>query len=154
MRPWLPDRFDVETYCRTLLQVSLSREVRPEPTRRRADALWDAQREYLKPVYSALLEDLAEAGRIQGNGDSSYSLRERVRLAERLRTLLYFRWSMVRATVRWLKYVVTFEDWLEYILRKAERHTGQHLVLTTRERRLPLIFLWPRLFRYLRHKNR
>ena len=26
--------------------------------------------------------------------------------------------------------------------------------LTARERRLPLLFLWPRLFRYLRHKNR
>ena len=30
VRPWLPPAFDVETYCRTLLRVSLSHEIRPE----------------------------------------------------------------------------------------------------------------------------
>jgi hypothetical protein len=50
--------------------------------------------------------------------------------------------------------VVTFDDWLEFILRKARRHTGQPIELTPRERRLPLVFLWPRVFRYLRHKDR
>jgi hypothetical protein len=49
---------------------------------------------------------------------------------------------------------VTFEGWLDYLLRKAERHTGQEIVLTPRERRLPLVFLWPRVLRYLRHKDR
>jgi hypothetical protein len=48
---------------------------------------------------------------------------------------------------------VTFEDWLEYIRRKAERHTGQEIVFTDRERRMPLVFLWPRVFRYLRDKR-
>jgi hypothetical protein len=60
---------------------------------------------------------------------------------------------MVRATARWAKYIVTFDDWLEYILRKARRHSGQDIVLTPRERRLPLVFLWPRVIRYLRHKD-
>jgi hypothetical protein len=50
--------------------------------------------------------------------------------------------------------MVTFEGWLDYILRKAARHTGEEIVLTPRERRLPLLFLWPRLFRYLREKDR
>ena len=58
---------------------------------------------------------------------------------------LYFRWSMLRATARWAKYVVTFDDWLEFIVRKARRHTGQDIVLTERERRMPLVFLWPRV---------
>jgi hypothetical protein len=49
--------------------------------------------------------------------------------------------------------MITFEDWLEYIRRKAERHTGREVVLTERERRMPLVFLWPRLFRYLRDKQ-
>ena len=61
---------------------------------------------------------------------------------------------MVRATARWAKYMVTFDDWLEYILRKARRHSGQDIVLTPRERRLPLVFLWPRVIRYLRHKDK
>ncbi|HEX6739937.1 MAG TPA: hypothetical protein VF310_16785, partial [Vicinamibacteria bacterium] len=66
----------------------------------------------------------------------------------------YFRWSLVRATVRWLKHVVTVEGWLEFIVRKAQRHSGQEIELTPRERRWPLLFLWPRVLRYLRHKDR
>ncbi len=65
----------------------------------------------------------------------------------------YFAWSKVRATARWGKYVVTFDDWLDFLLRKARRHSGQEIVLTERERRHPLVFLWPRVFRYLRHKD-
>ena len=49
--------------------------------------------------------------------------------------------------------MVTFEDWLEYIVRKAERHTGKPILLTPSERRWPVIFLWPRLIRYLRDKD-
>jgi hypothetical protein len=49
---------------------------------------------------------------------------------------------------------VTFEDWLEFLLRKVRRHSGQHIELTERERKLPLIFLWPRFFDYLRHKDK
>lgn len=154
IRPWLGPRFDVETYCRTLLRVSLSREIRPEPTGRRADSLWEAQCGYLVPVYGALLQDLAEAGRLEVDAEMGYRLRESVTASERFGTAVYFRWSMVRATARWFKYVVTFQDWLEYILRKAERHSGTRIVLAPRERRLPLLFLWPRIFRFLRNKNR
>ena len=50
--------------------------------------------------------------------------------------------------------MVTFDDWLEFIVRKARRHSGQDIVLSDRERRMPLVFLWPRVIRYLRHKDR
>ena len=59
-----------------------------------------------------------------------------------------------RATARWAKHVVSFEGWLDYIVRKASRHTGQPIELPPRERRWPLLFLWGRVFRYLREKNR
>jgi hypothetical protein len=40
-------------------------------------------------------------------------------------------------------------------VRKAERHTGQKITLTERERRHPLVFLWPRFLRfYWRDRNR
>ena len=152
VRPWLPPSFDVEAYCRTLLRVSLAREIRPEP-KGRADALWEVQKEDLREVYAALLADLARTGELLER-DGAYSLARPVTAGERLRTFAYFRWSMVRATVRWAKYMVTFDDWLEYILRKARRHSGQDIVLTPRERRMPLVFLWPRVIRYLRHKDK
>jgi hypothetical protein len=39
-------------------------------------------------------------------------------------------------------------------VRKARRHTGEDIVLSDRERRMPLLFLWPRVIHYLRHKDR
>jgi hypothetical protein len=152
-RPWLPERFDVEGYCRTMLSVSLAQEIRPEPEGRAA-ALFDAQRDDLLAVYAVLLEELAAAGRLRSLGGGQYALARQAGLLERLRVRIYFAWSLLRATARWAKYVVTFDDWLDYIVRKAERHSGQAIVLDARERRFPLLFLWPRLFRYLRGKDR
>ena len=95
----------------------------------------------------------AARGRAQA-GPGGYALARPVRApASACASRAYFRWSLVRATVRWVKYVVTFDDWLDYILRKAHRHTGHDIVLSPRERRLPLVFLWPRVFRYLRDKD-
>jgi hypothetical protein len=153
VRPWLPEAFDVEAYCRTLLRVSLSREIRPEPEGR-AEALWSVQRDYLTAVYGLLLDDYARAGELEPVDSGRYRLARPVTQGERVRLEVYFGRSLMRATERWFKYVVTFDDWLDYILRKAQRHTGREITLTPRERRLPLVFLWPRLVRYLREKNR
>jgi hypothetical protein len=154
VRPWLPGRFDTAEYCRTMLRVSLAREVRPEPVGR-AEALFDAQREELLPVYGVLLDGLARGGALRALGDGSYGLARPVTGPERARLRGYFAWSLIRATARWAKYVVTFDDWLEYIVRKAERHSGQTIVLSPRERRYPLLFLWPRFLRfYRRDRNR
>ncbi len=152
VRPWLPETFDVDEYTRTLLRVSLAQEIRPEPAGR-ADALWEAQRAELAPVYGVVLRALAREGKLHERAPGVFELPRPVGGLERLATATYFRWSLLRATVRWLKYMVTFEDWLDYILRKARRHTGEEIVLTERERRLPIVFLWPRVVRYLRHKN-
>jgi hypothetical protein len=152
VRPWLPSHFDALGYCLTLLRVSLSQEIRPEPEGR-AQALFAAQRSELVPVYESLLTDLAAAGELSV-GAQGYALVRPVGFGERLRLRAYFWHSLVRATVRWLKHIVTFEGWLDYIVRKLRRHSGPQVELTSRERRLPLLFLWPRLFRYLRQKNR
>lgn len=151
-RPWLPGRFAVEDYCRTLLRVSFAAEIRPEPAGR-ADALWQAQQEALRPIYARLLAELAGAGELREEEPGLYALAKPAGAGERVRLAVYFRWSLLRATARWAKHMVTFEGWLDFIVRKAQRHTGQQIELTPRERRLPLLFLWPRLFRYLRHKD-
>jgi hypothetical protein len=153
VKPWLPARFDVAEYCRTLLRVSYAGEIRPEPEGR-ADALWSAQEDYLRPVYAVLLAGLAARGDLVEPAPGVYALARPSTAGERLRSRLYFQRSLVRATARWAKYVVTFEDWLEFLLRKVRRHSGQPIELTERERRLPLIFLWPRVIDYLRRKDK
>jgi hypothetical protein len=101
-----------------------------------------------------LLAALAAAGDLREESPGVFALARPVGTLERLRLAAYFRWSMVRATARWAKYVVTFDDWLEFIVRKARRHSGEDIVLSERERRMPLVFLWPRVIHYLRHKDR
>jgi hypothetical protein len=61
---------------------------------------------------------------------------------------------MTRATLRWAKYVALYDDWLEYVVRKVERRSGVALELTGRERRWPLVFLWPKLVRFLARPRR
>jgi hypothetical protein len=154
-RPWLPSAFDADAYGRRILEVSMAWEVRPEPTGRAA-ALWDAQRSTQQPVFEALLRELERAGELRRAGGAApeWLIIEGPKVVERLRLKLYFTRSMFRSTARWGKHVLSFEGWLDYIARKASRHTGQPIELTDRERRWPLIFLWGRVFRYLRSKDR
>jgi hypothetical protein len=46
--------------------------------------------------------------------------------------------------------MLTFDDWLDYIVRKVERRSGVRIELTKAERRLPVIFLWPKTVRVIR----
>lgn len=155
VRPWLPPVFDAEAYGLAALRTSLRWEVRPEPTGRAA-ALWEAQSLAQVPVFEALLRELGGRGEVVAvpGAPASAAPARPVGALERARLELYFRRSIVRSTARWLKHVVTFEGWLDYIARKASRHGSEPIELTGRERRWPLIFLWGRVFRYLRTKNR
>jgi hypothetical protein len=146
--------FDAGEYGRNALVVSMSWEVRPEPAGR-AEALWAAQEKEQTPVFEALLSDLAASGEVvPAPRMRSWSAVQSVGDMEALRLKLYFRRSMARSTARWLKHVVSFEGWVDYLVRKANRHAGEPHELSARERRWPLVFLWPRVFRYLRARNR
>jgi hypothetical protein len=153
VRPWLPPVFDAEAYGETVLRVSMSWEVRPEPAGR-FRALWDAQRAEQRPVFEALLGDLQARGEVTLTEGGRFAAVRPVGTLERLRLELYFRRSMARATARWLKHVLTFEGWLDYIVRKASRHSGERIELSERERRWPWLFAWGRLVRYLRTRDR
>ena len=72
---------------------------------------------------------------------------------DRTRILRYFLRSKIRAILRWFKYVFTFDDWLDYIARKAARRTGLRIELTPLERKLPLLLLWPKVIRVLRQRS-
>jgi hypothetical protein len=153
-RPWLPPAFDADSYGRSALRTSMRWEVRPEPAGR-ADTLWEAQREIQVPVFGELLRELEAHGDLAPvpGRPGFFAPTRALGRASRARVHTYFRWSIVRATSRWLKHVVTFEGWLDYIVRKASRHTGEPITLSERERRWPWLFAWGRFFRYLRHKD-
>jgi hypothetical protein len=138
----------VDTYCRILLETSFAAEVRPEGPER-ITALLAAQRETMVRMYAELLRSLADK-RILAREGNVYTDPSPPGVLARLRVGLYFRRSKLRATLRWLKYMSLYDDWQDYLLRKLERRSGVRVELTERERRWPLIFLWPKAIRYLR----
>lgn len=149
-RAYLPPRFDAETYCRVLLETCFAAEIRPEGPER-IQALLDAQRTTIVPVYAGLLQWLADNRILVSHGGEYVDPHPPARWP-RLRSALYFRRSKVRATARWIKYVALYDDWLEYVLQKVARRSGATIELTERERRWPFIFLWPKALRFLRSR--
>lgn len=149
-RPFLPTRFEAHGYCRALLAVSYAAEVRPEANDR-SEALVQAQWPVLGAVYGALLEALAAAGRLTRE-EGAFRDPAPPGTLVRARARAFFALSKLRATLRWGKYIALYEDWLDYALAKVERRGGERIELTDRERRWPLLFLWPRAIGYLRRR--
>ena len=54
------------------------------------------------------------------------------------------------SAVRLIKSALTFEDPVGYMLWKVERHSGVRLEATARQRRFPLLFGWPLIWRLYR----
>ncbi len=146
--PDLPDRFGPSDYVRQLFRTSFRFEVRPE-TSGRADALYEAQATRLVPIFEGVLSALAAEGRLRASDGGAFSLSEPPSRGQVLSRRLFLEWSRVRATARWPKHAVTFDGWLDYIISKAERHSGETIVLTPLERRFPLILLWPKILKFL-----
>ncbi len=148
--PFLEAPFTAAEAARTMLRVSYRGEVRPE-SGDRADAVFRAQAAYLEAVLAGALAKAEARGDVVRQGEGwrfvhapSSGARRSVRR--------YFLRSKGRATARWLKHVVTFDNWLDYIAHKVERRTGVAVEITAWERRLPYLLLWPKVVKVLRSR--
>ena len=142
MAPYLEGPFDAEELGRRLLEVCYQGELRPE-SGGRAEQIFRAQADHFGRAFRPVLERAVAAHVLESRLDG-YHLVDPVSPDEESRWRWHFRISKVRATARWLKHTLTFANWLPYVVRKVERHTGREIHLTMLERKLPLIFLWPR----------
>jgi hypothetical protein len=145
--PYLEEPFDAEAVGRRILEVCYGGELRPEP-HDRSSTVYEAQREHFRAYLGPLLRASAEAGLLV-DAPGGYRFAAPLRPAERRLWDRHFLRSKIRATSRWFKHVVTFDNWLPYVHRKAERRLGTTITLTPLERRWPLVFLWPRVVRVL-----
>ena len=157
LEPYLEGPVDAESLGRRMLEVCYGGELRPE-SKQRADRIFEVQaghfRKHFAPVLirgveQGLLVELTDEQGEHSGALPKYELAGRVSPAASRKWRRHFRKSKLRATVRWLKYMATFADWLPYVVRKVERHRGERIELTALERRLPLIFLWPRAIKVL-----
>jgi len=148
VRPFLPEDFDLETFAETMLRVSYRGEIRPESPQR-VFQVFQAQKETLAGIAREALDSAVDRGEVFEDS-GTYRWARRPGRGARLAYTLYFSISKVRATARWFKYMITFDGWLDYVVRKIERRGGFEVKIKERERRWPLIFLWPKLFMVLR----
>lgn len=147
--PFMEEPFDAASFTRTMLTVSFAGEIRPESPDRVRE-VWESQDRWLQDTFQGVLAAAADEGALVRDSSGGYRMARHPGRLARFRLGAYFLWSKVRVTARWGKHILTFNDWLTYIQRKAERRTGLAIELSAAERRWPLIFLWPKVFRVLR----
>lgn len=142
MLPYLEAPVDAAGFGRRLLEVCYQGELRPE-SKGRPERLSAAQGDHFREHFGPVLTRGVEEGVLRRDNEA-FVLSASAPEALRKRWRAHFRRSKLRATLRWFKHTLTFANWLPYVIRKVERHTGRAVHLTAIERRLPLIFLWPR----------
>ena len=149
--PCLPERFPRDEFILTLLGMSYRGETRMDVDTK-VEELFRAEADYYRWGYGELLRAHLLERKSGAEADGYYSLpgkpwRRRYR---RLAVRAYLFKTRIRTYLRWPKYIITFDNWLDYLLSKLERSKGIHLELSARERKYPLIFCWKHFFRLKR----
>ena len=145
--------FSLSALWHEALRRSYTTELRPE-SQETVRALYAAEPARFDEVGRVALRELGELGwldAVEARGNSVEVQQARARrFAGRLRWLLLHPVAKLLNFARLLQSAGTFGDWVPYILWKVERHTGEAISLSDRQRRHPLIFGWPILFKLLR----
>jgi len=149
--PFLPPRFQRDEFILTLLGMSYRGETRMDLDSK-VEELFRAEAEYYRQCYAELLRACLLENNLGSESDGGYSLPEkpRRRRFRLMKTRAFLFQTRIRTYLRWPKYIITFDNWLDYLLSKLERSKGIRLELTARERKYPLIFCWKHFFRLKR----
>lgn len=147
--PRLPDRFSAADLVRYGLSLTYQCELRSEPPDH-VQALYGHNEAY----YQAMVAALACAGlgyRAADQADwyrneTSPGTRRLAAISWRLRRL----YGKLLSVLRLLKAILTFAGGFDYLLWKIGRHSEVSIEPTPRQRKYPLIFGWPLLWRLYR----
>ena len=147
--PLLPPVFSTADLVRIGLSNTYRCELRSEPAGH-AEALYGHNAGY----YQSVVGTLAAAGLgYHPDGDAD-SFRNEAIGSKRRRAELAWGWRRVQgkllSVARLLKATLTFAGGFDYLLWKIRRHSGIYLEPTQRQRRHPLLFGWPLLWRLYR----
>ena len=139
---------ELDSFLLALLGLSYESEVRiVEPGK--VASLFEVERDHYRVVGRALLAALGAVPLDGGGGRFSLPPGVAAAPAEAGRRL---RRSRRRAYLRWPKYLATYDGWLDYLVQKLER-SGGTVALSERQRRHPLIFALPVLYRMFRTRR-
>lgn len=148
--PCLPERFSAAEGWRRALALSYGVELRPEGASRPSQLVASFEDDY-RALARVLAQTLPQMRAVTDDTlehafDAAAQRRARQRWWWRRRQghLLHI--------VRLMKSVLTFENGVDYLAWKLERHSGRRIEVTSRLRRHPLLFSWPLLWRLLRER--
>ncbi|MEX2479233.1 MAG: hypothetical protein WD928_00080 [Gammaproteobacteria bacterium] len=143
----LPDCFTTTELWRRGFALTYGSELRSEDTSRAAE-LTACYHEHLEAMTARLAGEFGLIACDEGGWRNTRSgfARRRAALAWSGRRIA----GKLLAVLRLGKAAFTFNDPLDYVLWKVERHSGLHMEATDLQRRHPLIFAWPLLWRLYR----
>jgi hypothetical protein len=144
-------RFDgpvrLDDFIDALLRISYESEIRiVEPNK--VGALFAAERAHYRALAHALLVELGA----RPSGRPGEWLVPRHAAAPRAKVRRLLRRSRRRALWRLPKYLITYDGWLDYVLKKLAR-SGTPVTLTHRQSRHPLLFALPVLWQLAMSKR-
>jgi len=149
--PSMQDRFSSRELWTHGLSLTYQCEIRTE-TSKRGESIYDFNPEYYDRVTNAF----AQPG--ETSSDSGPEILYCNPSSGLSRRFASFSWGLRRlqgkllSALRLLKAALTFNEPLEYLLWKIERHTGLYIEPSHRQLKYPLIFAWPLLWK-LRRKG-
>jgi hypothetical protein len=139
-------RFSLAAFWQEAFHRTYDSERRPEAEEIIRE-LYAVDEERYNAVATFALKQLARDGHFVDATALARSFR--VTMPRHARHMGRLRWRLMRfysrslGLIRLAKTALTFGDWVSYVLWKLERHTGQRLELSERQRKHPLIFAWP-----------
>lgn len=128
-------------------------ELRPEKASRPTEIVTHNAGYYARVTRDAA-ESIAGLTRLEGQVDS-FAHQPRSSAGGRSRLLWKIRRIQGRTlnVLRLMKSLFTFEDGVDYVIWKLERHLGEPVKTSPYLHRYPLVFCWPLLWRLLRNRR-
>ena len=148
----LQGSFNEEIFTLDCLNLSYVGETRVE-TSSKVPKLFEAEKDFYLEVYPELLKRSPRAQKMfvpDGDGHFKAAGSGLRRWLRRLRFRWFLKKSRIRGILRWPKFLVTVDEWVDIILAKIERTKGIKIELSARQRRHPLIFGWGHFLRLMR----
>lgn len=149
----LPDQFDSFTLWERALSLAYGAELRPESADRPGQ-LVRHDKTYYSRITRAAAPAVKHLAACAGEEDSYRNLCPAVK---RRGNELLWRFRRVQGrtlnVARLIKSFYTYENGVDYLIWKLERHLGEPIVVTHRLRRFPLVFGWPLLWRLLKSRR-
>lgn len=149
MTPMISGSFEPSYFWKTGFNLTYRSELRAEkPSRIESMFAYD-------PSYYAALIDLAsKAGIFQESYEDGHTRYFAVEKRSVFWANIFWSWTIgigkCLSLIRLIKGAVTFDGAVDYILWKIERHSGVQIEASDRQRKYPLLFAWPLLWKLFR----